>query len=253
MAASRRLLLALLLPSGLAARQAPAYRFAPAPGVQILLVADSSTGLVVWAAGVRRPERKPAPDFVGWFDPDSVRAWLPLARSLLALPSPDTSAVETRELVAADGGFLTLVHAPDQGGRPWLLSFGHLSQRERWFLAGRAAEWAGLLDSLASLSRRSRLRPPAGTGYANPTHLVVTPDRLPESPLPPGAPGPGEVWASAELDPAGAVVQGTVRILWSDAPSLAEQVRALLPRYRYQRHDGGRPSRLRIYQRFRVR
>lgn len=251
----RLLALAVLLPVALAAQERPALRLAFGPDARILLLADSATGLTLWAAGVHRPDRWPAPDFVGWFDPDSVRAWLPLARALLATERPPAEdAIETPGLAAVDGGFLTLALIGGDSGRQYLLTFGHQRQRERWFLAGSGGDWGRLLDSLGAMAHRSRLAPPRGLGYANPTEVAVTPDRSPDSPFP--APGPGEtgeVWARAELDSAGAVIAGSVRLLWSDAPRLAQSVRELLPRYHYDRRDSGVPARLRIYQRFRAR
>jgi hypothetical protein len=55
-----------------------------------------------------------------------------------------------------------------------------------------------------------------------------------------------------DIGPDGAVRPGTLRLLWSDRPEFAEEVRAALPAYRYQRRDIGRgPAVLRVYQRFR--
>ncbi len=54
-----------------------------------------------------------------------------------------------------------------------------------------------------------------------------------------------------DIGPAGTVWPGTLRLLWSDQPELADAVRAALVPYRYTRRDPGGPPRLRVYQRFR--
>jgi hypothetical protein len=64
---------------------------------------------------------------------------------------------------------------------------------------------------------------------------------------------PGEIWARAALNERGEVMPGSGEILWASRPGLGEAVLEVLAGYRYQRHDGGRPERLVVYQRFRVK
>lgn len=247
--------LPLCLPHSADAQAGAARRFQLGAGA-VLLAPDRRAGLTLWAARETRPGRRPSPDFVGWFEPASVAPWVERTRPLLTgAPIPPTGeGLEAPTLTALDGGRVSLVLLGDGTDRPFYLSFGHPSERQRWVIEATAGEVSGLLDSMRSLAARSRLDPPEGIGYANPTHRATTPDREPGARLPDvGRVRPGEVWASAELDATGAVLPGTSRVLWSSRPALAAPVLAVLPGYRYRRRDGGRPERLVIYQRFRVR
>jgi len=221
----------------------------------VLVVPDQITGLTLWATRETRPGRRPSPDFVGWFDPDRVTPWVERTRPLLAHPPPAAGeGLEATPLVAVDQGRVSLVLSGDSTDRPFLLSFAHPSERQRWIIEATGDEIGRLLDTLVLLAVRSRLRLPPGVGYANPTHRAATPDREPVSRLPDMAgQGPGEVWARVEHDSLGAAISGTSRVLWATRPGLAAPVLAVLPEYRYRRRDGGRPARLVVYQRFRVR
>jgi len=221
----------------------------------VLIVPDQATGLTLWATRETRPGHRPSPDFVGWFDPDSIAPWVAQTRLLLGQSPPAAGdGLEAAPLIAADRGRVSLFLVGDSTDRPFLLSFGHPSERQRWVIEATAGEIGRLLDTLGVLATRSHFAPPSGLGYANPTHRSATPDRDPGSRSPDvAAQGPGEVWATAELDSTGAVIGGTSRVLWADPAALAGRVLAVLPGYRYHRRDGGRPARLAIYQRFRVR
>jgi hypothetical protein len=177
------------------------------------------------------------------------------ARALLGAPAPaGDSVIETEPLVAVDGGTMTLLRSPqDSAGTPALrLTFGHPAERARWSIAAAASEIGALLDTLERLGPRSRLSPPGPAGYVNPTHRRTTPDREPAASRFGTLGESGEVWAMAELDPAGVIRRGSARVLWASTPALAEAVRRGLGAYRYRRHDGGRPAALWIYQRVRV-
>jgi hypothetical protein len=258
MPAHHRLLLRtvflVLSPSVATGQGFAGHRLQTGPGT-VLIVPDQTTGLTLWATRATRPGRRPSPDFVGWFDPDSVLPWVGRTRLLLAQSPPAAGdGLEAAPLIALDQGRVTLVLVGDSTDRPFLLSFGHPSERQRWVIEATADEIGRLLDTLAALATGSRLVPPQGLGYANPTHRAATPDREPGSEPPDvTGSGPGEVWAAAELDSSGAVIARTSRVLWAEPASLAGRVLAVLPGYRYHRRDGGRPARLLIYQRFRVR
>lgn len=257
----RRLLAAALGLGALAPANAPAQqaeRLAFGRGTVIVMV-DDSTGLDLWAARRPRPGERRSPDFVGWFDPDRVLGWLPDARTVLSASAPESLAVESTALEATDGGFLTLVRvsAAADTAHPILLAFGHRSERSRWAIPVEAAGAESLLAAVERGASHGRLGPPTDLGYANPTNRAATPDRDPVSGSPTfpqalaaGGIG-GEVWAMFDIGPDGRLLPGTLKVLWSDRPELADAVRAALTPYRYTRRDDGRPPRLRIYQRFR--
>ena len=243
-----------LVPSVTLGQGFAGHRLQIGPGT-VLIVPDQTTGLTLWATRETRPGHRPSPDFVGWFDPDSVIPWVGRTRLLLGQSPPAAGdGLEAAPLIALDQGRVTLVLVGDTTDRPFLLSFGHPSERQRWVIEATADEIGRLLDTLTGLAPGSRLLPSHGLGYANPTHRTATPDREPGS-HPPDVTGsaPGEVWAAAELDSSGAVITGTCRVLWAEPAALARRVLAVLPGYRYHRRDGGRPARLLVYQRFRVR
>lgn len=218
----------------------------------LLLVPDSLTGLTIWARRDTRPGHRPSPDFVGWFDHDSVSAWIDRSRQLFADRPPDEGdKVETPPLVARDGGTLALLRFGDAGDQCCALSFGHPREWQRWIIESGTGEILRLLDTLDLLAASTRLDPPAGLGYANPTNRRATPDRK-TGPLPMVTGEGGEIWAKAELNERGEVIPETVRVLWASRPELAKGVLQVLPGYRYQRKDGGKPDRLVVYQRFRV-
>jgi hypothetical protein len=225
----------------------------------VLIIADTATGLDLWAARHPLPGEPASPDFVGWFDPDRLPSWLRTARALVAGPAPLADAVETAPLEATDAGFVTVVRlssAPD--AHPLLISFGHARERARWTIPVEEDEASRLLTLLERAAGNSRLRAVPELAYVNPTNRSATPDRTPGSP-PPAYPRTllaqgvgGQAWAMFDIGPDGAVQPGTLRLLWSDRPEFADEVRAALPAYRYQRRDVGRgPQRLRVYQRFR--
>jgi hypothetical protein len=217
----------------------------------LLLVPDSQTGVTIWARRDTRPGHRPTPDFVGWFAPESVEAWIAVTRQLLAGPRPlEGDAIEGTPLVALDQGRMGLMQTGDSVERRFGLTFGHPREHQRWLIEATATEIGRLLDSLALLARTSRLAPPAGLTYANPTHRAVTPDR--KEGVPPRVTGdPGEIWATMVLDEKGRAIGGTTRVLWATRPALADAVLAVLPGYRYARRDGRREG-LVVYQRFRV-
>jgi hypothetical protein len=243
----------LLLPVAARSRE-PGVRLQIGVGT-VLLIADQRTGLTLWATRATRPGHRPSPDFVGWFDPEKVAPWVERTRPLLSRRAPaQGEGLEGPELTAVDGGWISVLLTGERDDRPFLLAFGHPSERQRWVIEATVGELGRLLDSLRSLAARSRLAPPAGLGYANPTHLSTTPDRERGTRLPDiGSMRSGEVWATAELDAEGGVIAGTSRVLWSSRAELAGPVLAVLPQYRYRRRDGGEPPRLVVYQRFRVK
>jgi len=226
----------------------------------VLVIADSSTGLDLWA--VRRPEpgERRAPDFVGWFDPELVLAWLVSARNLIVAPPPDTAGLETLPLRAMDGGFVTVVALSEyvDTAHPILVTFGHVSERARWVIPSDRREAALLLSTLERAAHRSRLHPPANLDYVNPTNRAATPDRDPGS-RPPAFPRRllaqgigGEVWARFDIGPDGAVRPASLQLLWTDRQELADAVRHVVAGYRYQRRAAVNVrSTLRVYQRFR--
>jgi hypothetical protein len=226
----------------------------------VLVVADSSTGLDLWAARRPTPGLPRAPDFVGWFDPRLVLAWLPSARNLIQAPPPDTAGLETLPLPALDDGFITVValSASVDTVHPIVLTFGHRNERARWIIPLGRREVPLLLSALERSASRSRLHPPPDVAYVNPTDRAATPDRDPGS-VPPAFPRDlmaqgvgGEVWASFEIGRNGTVSPATIRILWSDRPELADAVRDVVATYRYQRRGTvDQPATLRVYQRFR--
>jgi len=225
----------------------------------ILIIADTATGLDLWAARHPQPGEPASPDFVGWFDPQRLPPWLVAARSLVAAAPPGVDAIETIALEATDAGFVTVVRLGlVQGALPLLITFGHARERARWTIPVAEDEAARLLALLERAGRASRLRAQPEVAYVNPTNRAPTPDRTPGSP-PPAYPRSllargvgGEVWAMFDIGPDGAVRPGTLRLLWSDRAEFAEEVRTALPAYRYQRRDVGRgPAVLRVYQRFR--
>ena len=247
-------LIPLLLPVAARSQERGVLRLQIGVGT-VLLIADQQTGLTLWATRAPRPGHLPSPDFVGWFGPEKVAPWVDSTRPLLSRPaSAQGAGLEGPALAGVDGGWISVLWTGEPGDRPFLLGFGHPSERQRWVIETTAGELRGLLDSLSSFAARSRLAPPPGLGYANPTHRSATPDRERGAPVPEiGSMRPGEVWATAELDAGGAVLTGTSRVLWSSRAELAGPVLRVLPGYRYRRRDGGDPPRLVVYQRFRVR
>lgn len=235
-----------------AAQQYPAHRLPVGPGT-VLLIPDSSSGLVIWATRPARAGHLPSPDFVGWIPPEGVGRWAEAVRGLLAGPAPDSGKFfEGEYLEAADGGRVSVVRSDAGQGSETAVVFGHMRERSSWVIETSDAEVTALLDSLVRLARLSHFEPASGVGYANPTNRRITPDRTQGQP--PAVTGePGEIWASAELDPEGFVLQGSGRILWASRRAMGQAVLAVLPGYRYRRKDGGVPERLRVYQRFRVR
>ena len=190
---------------------------------------------------------------MGWFAPESVETWVTSSRQLLAGPKPlEGDAIEGAPLVALDQGRVALMRLGDSEEPTFAITFGHPREHQRWLIEATASEVGRLLDTLEVFARSSRLAPPAGLGYANPTHRSVTPDRK-RGALPDVAGESGEIWATAELNMEGEVIPGTSRVLWASGPALAKAVLRVLPGYRYQRKDGGTPPRLAVYQRFRVK
>jgi hypothetical protein len=241
------------------ARAQEAERLAVGDGT-VLVVADSVTGLDVWAARRTGPGQPRAPDFVGWFDPRLVLAWLESARNLILAPPPDSAGLETHPLRATDGGFITVAVLSESVDtmHPILLTFGHARERARWILPSDREQVPLLLSALERQAHRSRLQPAPDVAYVNPTNRAATPDRDPAS-VPPAFPRElmaqgigGEVWARFDIDREGRVSPASLRILWSDRSELADAVRGVVASYRYQRRaDAHSPLTLRVYQRFR--
>jgi hypothetical protein len=229
----------------------PGHRLALGAGT-VLLVPDSVTGLTLWATRETRPGRSPSPDFVGWLDPEAAAGWAAQSRLLLGgVSPPEGEAVEGPRLSAVDRGYLTLLRFGDPVERSYAFAFGHPEEQQRWLIEATAGEVQQLLDTLAALAGLSHLRPVEGVGYANPTHRRITPDRE-QGPVPALSGEPGEIWARLELDRSGAALPRSGRILWGSTEQ-GKAVLKVLPGYRYRRKDGGKPERLVVYQRFRVR
>lgn len=244
--------LSLLATVSAGAQQYPAHRLQLGPGT-VLLIPDSSTGLIIWATRPARPGHRPSPDFVGWIAPERVDRWRTAVRALLAGPAPDSGKYfESEYLDAVDGGRISVARSARAEGEETALVFGHARERPSWIIEAGPAEVEALLDSMATLARTSRLKPPAGVGYANPTNRKVTPDRVRAS-MPSVSGAAGEIWAAAVLDSLGYVLAGSSRILWASRPQLAKAMLEVLPSYAYRRKDGGVPGRLWVYQRVRVR
>jgi hypothetical protein len=238
----------------LAARQYPAHRFQLTSGT-LLLIPDSSAGLIVWATSTRpaRPGHRAPPDFVGWFAPERIERWRNAVGALLERPVPDSGKyLESEYLEAMDGGRMSVARSARPDGVETALVFGHVRERPSWTLELTEAEVETLVDSMATLAAASHLDPPSGVGYANPTHRAITPDRR-QAPRPDVCCGPGEIWATAALDSLGRVVPESARILWASRSALGKAMLEVLPEYAYQRKDGGVPGRLWVYQRVRVR
>ena len=241
----------VLLPAVVQGQSYPGHRITIGRGT-LLLIPDSLTGLTIWARRETRPGYRPSPDFVGWFDHDSVSVWIDRSRQLLAGGPPDEGdKVETPPLVARDGGTVALMRFGDPGDPCCALAFGHPRERQRWIIESSTLEILRLLDTLDLLSASTRLHPPTDLGYANPTNRRATPDRK-AGPLPVVTGEGGEIWARATLNEQGEVIPGSGVIVWASRAELGRAVLEVLPGYRYQRKDGGRPGGLVVYQRFRV-
>src|SRR5512147_1390447 len=168
--------LSLLATVSAGAQQYPAHRLQLGPGT-VLLIPDSSSGLVIWATRPARPGHGPSPDFVGWLPPERVDRWTVAVRVLLAGPAPaEGRFFESEYLEAADGGRISAVRSGSAQGSETALVFGHIRERPSWVIESSESEVAALLDSLARLARVSRLDPVPGVGYANPTNRRITPD-----------------------------------------------------------------------------
>lgn len=231
-----------LPPASVASQTYPGHRIGIGAGT-ILLIPDSTTGLTLWATRTIRPGYKPSPDFVGWFSPESVAAWSPRAREFL-----NGSGAESARLVARDSGGISLIRVEDACCG---LAFGHPSEQQRWVIEAGSREILALLDTLDLFARKSRLNPPLDLGYANPTNLRATPDRM-VGPSPALRAASGEVWARMTLDRSGAVIPGSESILWATGKHLGDAVLGVLSGYRYHRKDA-EAERLMVYQRFRVK
>src|SRR5262245_8803050 len=99
----RNLWILFLFPSMALGQSYPGHRLSLGAGT-ILLIPDSTTGLTLWATRATRPGSRPSPDFVGWFEPESVTAWTRVVRQFI-----DGSGEESQRLVARDSGFVSLL------------------------------------------------------------------------------------------------------------------------------------------------
>lgn len=232
--------LLVLLPGR--APEYPGHRIAIGSGT-LLIIPDTITGLTLWATRAARPGYRPSPDFVGWFEPDSVVSWVGQARRFIAAGSD-----ESARLTAREGGLVSLLRQEDAC---CALAFGHPSEKQRWVIEASGREVLALLDTLELLALSSRLDPPADLTYANPTNRRTTPDRT-VGPSPHFSGNSGEVWTTMTLDRLGAVIPGSQSILWATRHQLGDAVLGMLPRYQYNRKDA-KTQRLVVYQRFRVR
>lgn len=231
----------LFLPATTLGQDLSSHRIMLGAG-SVLLIPDSITGLTLWATRATRPGYGPSPDFVGWFEPESVTAWTEGARQLIG-----SSGDEGGRLVARDSGFISLLRQEDAC---CLLAFGHPSERQRWVIEASGREMVALLDTMELLAAASRLHPPPDLGYANPTNRSATPDRT-ASPMPAFRGETGEVWAKIELDSSGRVSPGGTEILWASSEHLGRVVLRVLPGYRYTLKT--QQSRTVVYQRFRIK
>lgn len=231
-----------LTPQPAVSQTSPAHRLVISAGT-LLVIPDSTTGLTLWATRPARAGYRPSPDFVGWFEPDSVVAWSARTREFLS-----GSAAESASLTAWDGGRVNLVRMEDAC---CAIAFGHPGETQRWIIEASAAEIVMFLDSLDLLARSSRLHPPEDLVYANPTNRKATPDRT-VAPSPAFRADSGEVWARLTLDRSGVVMPGSESILWATRKDLGDAVLRVLSGYRYRRKDA-KAQRMMVYQRFRVR
>lgn len=133
--------------------------------VNVLVIADTVTGLGVWAATLSMEYRGERHEFGGSFNPDSMDRWLNQAHAVIAhgtnADSSTTTVLRTAPLVALDSSAIVFLrerialHWSDQ----MKLVFLDKDRKSLWSVAATADEANGFVTSMFVQAARSRLMP----------------------------------------------------------------------------------------------
>lgn len=267
----RRLRVPVLLLSLITLRPATAQRWEPAPSVtrlawgsvNVLVQADSTQGIRLWAhtSSLGYDGRPLA--FVASFDPELLGAWLNRADAVLTrTPPPVADSVQglvSPPLLAQDSSQLVVVRRRSRGKwakRASLLLIGP-SNDTPWSIDASLEDAGQLLRALFVRAAESRFQPDSTTVIdANPMVPGTCPWPLPGNPLPKypylrdGARRTGEVWMTFIVLPDGSPDSGSFRVLLSDDPAFSEAAYRALKDSRYRPGTlRDRPIAMRVFQR----
>lgn len=238
--------------------------------VNLLVHADTSGGVRVWAATTSGDRRMRSPDrqraFAGRFDPAAVEPWTEAVAQLLharRFAEGDTASAANASLLERDSAVVGIFRRRegDQLSERVFLYFAPPGGHDPLVIQGTAADALAFANAMLHAAALSRIAPPppAGAGaiyHDNPIdeatcvaiERAVTPHYPPELV---GAGVHGEVWAYFVVDSTGRARVDSFDPVLSDDVRFTQAVRRSLTgsRYRPATRDG-RPVNALVAQRF---
>jgi hypothetical protein len=180
----------------------------------VLVRADTSAGVQVWAETSRLFQNTPTRAFAARFDPDSTAAWVSSAEALISTTTApadtEVTRLQTRPLRGTDGSQIVLVRR--RRGTKWeshtRIFFLNREGRLPWYIEAPKADADTFVKVLFAQSAVSHWRPqqPADPLEPNPIEPSQCPLPLPGNPRPRfpsghNAGSGGEVWVSFVVRP----------------------------------------------------
>ena len=217
--------------------------------IQVVLFPDTADGTLVVLTQIYRGARpEHLVQFSAFFDPDSVSAWIPVARAFLGLelPAADTNRVAL-SIPLEGSGRETIFLARRKSDSGWT-SDRYLGVRSR---PGRAAQYINLprraldefLDSLAAVvlrtpvfetPRRSSETAVPGASDSGDCPVPMPTNAPPHYPVDERDRGvEGSVWASFVVTAHGIVEDKTIQVIFATSPNFARAVRNAVPHFRF--------------------
>jgi TonB family protein len=231
--------------------------------VNVLVLADSTTGTRLWAFTSSLGYDGRPLQFVGSFDPDRLSPWLDLAYAVVARTPPavpdSIPALQSPPVTSTDGSQLVVLRGRDKGRwakRARILLIGPTG-RHPWSIDASLDEADAFLKALYHQAFESRLQPDStAVPEANPMAGGTCPWPLPGNPAlvypyrSQRMGQAGEVWMSFVVQADGTVDGESFRALLFDDPAFADAAYDALKDFRFQPGTlHGQPTAMRVFQR----
>lgn len=234
--------------------------------VNVLVMSDTSRGVVVWGVPTARPEKwtKYEHEFVSSFKPEEVGPWVLSVRKLLGAEAPDPG--ESRDMVPSKplwGRDSTVIQVMrKRKGARWdkeiIVYFGHHSGQNPLAVVSDEKEVQAFIRTMVEALPGSRYN--VGNSHGPIDVLlgmeasgeVTYPRALPDNPhLHFEAGREGDVWVEFVVRPDGTPDMSTFRVLLTDMPSLVQRVEMAVSVSKFEpARINGTPVAARLYYRY---
>jgi len=209
--------------------------------VNVLVIADSNTGVGLWAGTSSIDYHGARHEFRAWFDPESLITWLDQAHAVVIHDSRTGISDSIRELrtvslMSVDSSQLILLREREKSH--WdaraRLVFLAKSGQPLWSIAARTEEASALLEAMFVQSSRSHLKPAAPVDRSSqppivPASSALLGDAVPRllsvgrvSPPRELAGVSGEVWLLYLIGTNGEAEPGSIRVMFYSNPGFVD-------------------------------